>query len=255
MASTDRLTLCTATHEDIRNSSHLKRPMRQHTIYRYPRDSTGQCAVYRVLCSMRIESDGDERWRRAFLSFEKVMSIVISKWNLWFDIPLDSRNISIRLRMPGIPQEIALIGSADLICEYLGKNRVYRCFVRLDRRSFNCATFPEVAISSILFQRGVYAPEEYKLQEFYGLNLFVLDSARGSYMKERLRSLKGKADSYWFISYLHFWFLFLFLFWRWDCTRSRDQSFSDSEIETYSRNAWMLDFQCWFAQRATWQWR
>lgn len=53
----------------------------------------------------------------------------------------------------------------------------------------------EVAFNAILFQRGVFHAKDFKLRNFYELDIFMLnnENRKGKYIKELLHSLKGNA--------------------------------------------------------------
>lgn len=94
-------------------------------------------------------------------------------------------------------QEITLNGSAEIVCDYLGKWKLSKKDASLhlaSRTPVVCTfLFPEVAISAIMFQRGVHAAKKFNIEDYCNVNIFKLNGDDGFHIKETVRSLKGKA--------------------------------------------------------------
>lgn len=65
---------------------------------------------------------------------------------------------------------ITLKGSADILCEYLGN---LKCNSFSEVRIDQSTTISDFGINSILFQRGIYPPEQFKPIENYGLTILM----------------------------------------------------------------------------------
>lgn len=99
--------------------------------------------------------------------------------------------------MSGVAQKsqsaITLKGSADIVCDYLSNFLfILKCEV------ISC--FADFGINSILFQRGLYPPENFQSVENYGLTILMsTDNKIKEFLQTTLAQLKGKTGVWSFL--------------------------------------------------------
>lgn len=81
---------------------------------------------------------------------------------------------------------ITVRGSADIVCDYLS---MYIFFSNFEVMSY---IFLDYGINSILYQRGLYPPENFKPDENYGLTILMsTDTKIKEFLSKTLDQLNG----------------------------------------------------------------
>jgi hypothetical protein len=104
-----------------------------------------------------------------------------------------------------VASAISLKGSTDIVAEYFGKVKTDTALlyvspstnvssvVSVNEHSLSHFHVPEYAVHSIIYQRGIYPPENFERVQKYGLTLFVsTETSIKHFLDENMRQAKGK---------------------------------------------------------------